>query len=240
MRRLWSREMNLRPRSLAVLLPVNQERTRLLRFRRGGEPVEYSTVVFWIGGSEDDGGAQGGATEVEATPADDPGDWWVTWPAEPLGTPQRRLRLVLDGAVETVGTVSVSPVAGESRAVTEVLVGDVVAQFEVTGPRGPQGLQGDTTAAEALAQQAADDAQQAAQSAADAEEAAQNAALAALPAGGTTGQIVTKLSNDDFDTGWTSVGSGDMSSLIYDPTGIGASAFDLGNFHGALDGGVFT
>lgn len=35
-------------------------------------------------------------------------------------------------------------------------------------------------------------------------------------------------------------GTGDMQSLIYDPNGIAANCFDLSNFSGNLDGGVFT
>jgi len=35
-------------------------------------------------------------------------------------------------------------------------------------------------------------------------------------------------------------GSGDMQSLIYDPRGIAADAFNLSNLTGNIDGGVFT
>jgi hypothetical protein len=35
-------------------------------------------------------------------------------------------------------------------------------------------------------------------------------------------------------------GAGDMQSLIYDPRGIAADAFNLANLTGAVDGGVFT
>lgn len=35
-------------------------------------------------------------------------------------------------------------------------------------------------------------------------------------------------------------GTGDMQTLIYDPRGVSADAFDLSNLTGVLDGGVFT
>lgn len=35
-------------------------------------------------------------------------------------------------------------------------------------------------------------------------------------------------------------GGGDMHTTIYDPTGVADDAFDLANFSGNLDGGVFT
>jgi len=35
-------------------------------------------------------------------------------------------------------------------------------------------------------------------------------------------------------------GTGDMQTLIYDPRGVATDTFDLSNFTGNLDGGVFT
>lgn len=38
----------------------------------------------------------------------------------------------------------------------------------------------------------------------------------ALPVGGTVGQVLTKLSDDDFDCKWSNAGQGDMMSSVYD------------------------
>lgn len=38
----------------------------------------------------------------------------------------------------------------------------------------------------------------------------------ALPVGGTVGQVLTKLSDDDFDCKWSNAGQGDMVSSVYD------------------------
>lgn len=51
----------------------------------------------------------------------------------------------------------------------------------------------------------------------------------AIPNGGTTGQVLGKLSNTDLDFDWVSAGVGDMLIATYDPQGIGADAFDLSN-----------
>jgi len=49
--------------------------------------------------------------------------------------------------------------------------------------------------------------------------------------GGTTGQVLTKATNANYDTEWTTVaGTGDMTKAIYDPTTINGSAFDYTNF----------
>lgn len=50
-----------------------------------------------------------------------------------------------------------------------------------------------------------------------------------VPAGGTIGMTLTKLSNADFDTGWVGSGSGDMLKSVYDPQNINADAFDRAN-----------
>jgi hypothetical protein len=46
-----------------------------------------------------------------------------------------------------------------------------------------------------------------------------------MPSGGTTGQILSKVSNTDYDMSWGSAGAGDMISATYDPTGVVGDAF---------------
>jgi len=60
----------------------------------------------------------------------------------------------------------------------------------------------------------------------------QNTAINGLPTGGTTGQVAVKLSDLNYDVGWTNAGSGDMSALVYDPQNIAGDAFDRGNHTG--------
>jgi hypothetical protein len=60
----------------------------------------------------------------------------------------------------------------------------------------------------------------------------QNTAINGLPTGGTTGQVAVKLSDLNYDVGWTSAGSGDMSALVYDPQNIAGDAFDRANHTG--------
>jgi hypothetical protein len=62
--------------------------------------------------------------------------------------------------------------------------------------------------------------------------------LRSLPKGGTTGQVLAKDSNSDFDTVWQTValgGGGDMAASTYDPTSVEADAFDMDNM---LEGGT--
>ncbi len=48
--------------------------------------------------------------------------------------------------------------------------------------------------------------------------------------GGTTGQVLQKQSNNDYDYQWAfPPGGGDMVALIYDPTGKAADVFSMGN-----------
>lgn len=54
-------------------------------------------------------------------------------------------------------------------------------------------------------------------------------------AGGTTGQVLAKASNADYDTEWTAAGVGDMLSATYDPQEIEADAFDRANHTGTQD-----
>ena len=57
---------------------------------------------------------------------------------------------------------------------------------------------------------------------------------ATLPAGGVTGQVLAKASNDDGDVTWaTPSGSGDMLASLYDPQAIEGDAFDRANHTGA-------
>jgi hypothetical protein len=54
-----------------------------------------------------------------------------------------------------------------------------------------------------------------------------------VPVGGVGGQVLAKSSNNDYDVAWiTASGSGDMLVGIYDPTGIGADAFNRANHTG--------
>lgn len=51
----------------------------------------------------------------------------------------------------------------------------------------------------------------------------------AVPAGGTTGQVLSKLSNADNDVSWANAGAGDMLKSVYDPSNISSDAFDSAN-----------
>jgi hypothetical protein len=53
-----------------------------------------------------------------------------------------------------------------------------------------------------------------------------------VPAGGSTGQVLTKQSNTDYDSNWTNAGSGDMARAVYDPQNINDDAFDRANHTG--------
>src|SRR5690606_24229605 len=66
-------------------------------------------------------------------------------------------------------------------------------------------------------------------------EAARDEAMNALSglAGGTTGQFLAKLSNNDYDYTWITVqGGGDMFKAIYDPTNKAADVFNRANHYG--------
>jgi hypothetical protein len=58
----------------------------------------------------------------------------------------------------------------------------------------------------------------------------------AVPAGGTTGQVLAKTSNADNAVAWTAAGNGDMLENVYDPEGINSNAFERANHTG--DGAV--
>lgn len=54
----------------------------------------------------------------------------------------------------------------------------------------------------------------------------------AVPAGGLTGQVLTKTSNADNAVGWTSAGVGDMAKSVYDPNNRNSDAFNYANMTG--------
>lgn len=56
----------------------------------------------------------------------------------------------------------------------------------------------------------------------------------AVPAGGTTGQVLAKTSNSDNAVSWVNAGAGDMLKSIYDPTNKNSNAFDLSTHTGVL------
>lgn len=51
----------------------------------------------------------------------------------------------------------------------------------------------------------------------------------AVPTGGTTGQVLGKVSDADNDVSWQNAGAGDMRAAIYDPQGKAADAFARAN-----------
>lgn len=53
--------------------------------------------------------------------------------------------------------------------------------------------------------------------------------MQAVPQGGSTGQVLTKLSASNYDMSWTTAGVGDMQKIVYDPTNINASPFARAN-----------
>ena len=59
------------------------------------------------------------------------------------------------------------------------------------------------------------------------------------PADLANGRYITTLDGQYIDIP-APAGSGDMQSLIYDPRGIANDTFNLANFTGSLDGGLFT
>lgn len=66
-----------------------------------------------------------------------------------------------------------------------------------------------------------------------ADAAVQPGSAGAVPAGGTAGQALVKVSSTNGDTTWaTPAGGGDMVASVYDPQGIGADAFNRDNFTG--------
>lgn len=62
----------------------------------------------------------------------------------------------------------------------------------------------------------------------------------AVPLGGTTGQVLGKLSNTNLDFGWTTAGVGDMLKSIYDPQNKNADAFARANQTGTQSAATIT
>lgn len=63
---------------------------------------------------------------------------------------------------------------------------------------------------------------------------------ARLPAGGTTGQIPVKASDDDYDVSWSPAGAGDMFAATYDPNTVEGDVFAMENMAEAADAKVMT
>lgn len=62
-----------------------------------------------------------------------------------------------------------------------------------------------------------------------------------VPTEGTTGQVLSKASNTDYDTEWTtSSGSGDMTKAVYDPNTVESDAFDMDNMVEGNNTKIFT
>lgn len=62
-----------------------------------------------------------------------------------------------------------------------------------------------------------------------------------LPAGGTTGQVLAKASNDDGNVAWsTPAGGGDMLASVYDPGAVAGDAFDMDNMAEGDDTKIMT
>lgn len=53
--------------------------------------------------------------------------------------------------------------------------------------------------------------------------------MQAIPAGGTTGQVLGKVSNANLDFNWVNAGAGDMLKSVYDPQNKNADAFARAN-----------
>lgn len=61
-----------------------------------------------------------------------------------------------------------------------------------------------------------------------------------LPLGGTVDQVLSKVSNANFDVAWMDAGAGDMVKATYDPNGINADAFDRANHTGTQSVNTIT
>lgn len=62
----------------------------------------------------------------------------------------------------------------------------------------------------------------------------------AVPIGGLTGQVLTKINDNDYETEWTTAGVGDMQKIVYDPQNIEADAFARANQTGTQDASTIT
>lgn len=61
-----------------------------------------------------------------------------------------------------------------------------------------------------------------------------------VPGDATSGQMAVMGAGGNWQAIDPPAGTGDMQSVIYDPSGVADNTFDLGNMVGNLDGGVFT
>lgn len=62
----------------------------------------------------------------------------------------------------------------------------------------------------------------------------------AIPNGGTTGQVLTKVNNTDLNVAWTTAGVGDMLKSVYDPQNKNADAFARANQTGTQAASTIT
>lgn len=61
-----------------------------------------------------------------------------------------------------------------------------------------------------------------------------------IPPGGTTGQVLAKVSGADYAVQWEAAGAGDMLRAVYDPQGIAGDAFERSNHTGTQDAATIT
>lgn len=62
----------------------------------------------------------------------------------------------------------------------------------------------------------------------------------AVPSGGATGQVLTKVNNVDYNVQWTTAGVGDMQKSVYDPQNKNADAFARANQTGTQPASTIT
>lgn len=154
-------------------------------------------------------------------------------------------------AVDSIGTSVADAAASAATAVAAAGTASTAATNAQTAETNAEAAQAAAEAAVASIGTSVTDAQAAAAAAAAAAGAASTsegnaaaseaaaAAAAALatsviPTGGTTGQMLVKASNADYDYAWGTAGggSGDMLKIVYDPTNINADAFARANHTG--------
>lgn len=115
-----------------------------------------------------------------------------------------------DGAAATiaVGTVTTGAVGSDATVTNSGTSAAAVFDFSI-----PQGAKGDTGSAGTNGTNGTDG--------------------EGVPTGGTTGQVLAKVDNTDFNTEWIDQtggsGSGDMTKAVYDPNSVAADAFNQDN-----------
>lgn len=118
--------------------------------------------------------------------------------------------------ISSGGTLRVNITSSIVKTTTSEIV--IRAIIKDRGAQGPQGETGATGAA-----------------------GADGADGQGVPIGGTTGQVLAKNSDTDFDTEWIdSSGLGDMLASVYDPQGIVDDAFDQDNMTDGATNKNFT